>query len=64
MSPEAKLIVIIAFMAIVIVGELIVLFIQKRKFYRGDATVGFIIRKHLYSTSILSESDDEKTGSM
>ncbi|MCD4657752.1 MAG: hypothetical protein K8S87_09440 [Planctomycetes bacterium] len=59
MSPEAKLIVIFAFLAIIIVGELIMLIVQKRKFCRGEATVGFVIRKHLYSKKITNESDDE-----
>ena len=59
MSPEAKLIVIIAFLAIIIVGELIVLFVQKRKFCKGEATVGFIIRKHLYYKTLSHDSDDE-----
>lgn len=58
MCPEAKLIIIFTFLAIVIVGELIMLIVQKRKFCKGKATVGFIIRKHLYSTKILSGSDE------
>ena len=57
MSPEAKLIVIFAFLAIIIVGELIMLIVQKRKFCKGKATVGFIIRKHLYSNNLTIEAD-------
>ena len=59
MSPEAKIIVIFASLAIIIVGELIMLIVQKRKFCRGKATVGFIIRKHLYSKKLTNESDSK-----